>query len=36
MPLTLAQVEHAAELARLNLTVEEKERYREQLSAILE
>jgi aspartyl-tRNA(Asn)/glutamyl-tRNA(Gln) amidotransferase subunit C len=36
MKLTLAEVEHIAELARLNLTPEEKERYRQQLSAILE
>ena len=36
MPLTLEQVEHIAHLARLKLTEEEKERYREQLSAILD
>ena len=36
MALTLAEVEHIAELARLRLTDEEKERYREQLSAILD
>jgi aspartyl-tRNA(Asn)/glutamyl-tRNA(Gln) amidotransferase subunit C len=36
MSLTLAEVEHIAELARLELTGEEKERYRQQLSAILE
>jgi len=36
MTLTLAEVEHIAELARLKLTLEEKERYREQLSAILD
>ena len=36
MILTLEEVEHIAELARLELTAEEKERYREQLSAILE
>lgn len=37
MPLlTLAEVEHIADLARLNLTPEEKERFRVQLSAILE
>lgn len=37
MPLlTLAEVEHIAELARLDLTAEEKERFRQQLSAILE
>ena len=36
MKLTLEQVEHIAELAKLALTDEEKEAYREQLSAILE
>jgi len=36
MPLTLAEVEHIAALARLRLTSEEKARYREQLSAILD
>ena len=36
MPLTLAEVEHIAQLARLELSAEEKERYRKQLSAILE
>jgi aspartyl-tRNA(Asn)/glutamyl-tRNA(Gln) amidotransferase subunit C len=36
MTLTLAEVEHIAELARLKLTDEEKELYRQQLSAILE
>jgi len=36
MTLTLDEVEHIAELARLRLTPEEKERYREQLSAILD
>jgi aspartyl-tRNA(Asn)/glutamyl-tRNA(Gln) amidotransferase subunit C len=36
MILTLAEVEHIAELARLHLSEEEKSRYREQLSAILE
>ncbi len=36
MTLTIAEVEHIAELARLRLTPEEKERYREQLSAILD
>jgi aspartyl-tRNA(Asn)/glutamyl-tRNA(Gln) amidotransferase subunit C len=36
MRLTLEQVEHIAELAKLSLTGEEKEDYREQLSAILE
>jgi aspartyl-tRNA(Asn)/glutamyl-tRNA(Gln) amidotransferase subunit C len=36
MRLTLEQVEHIAELAKLSLTDLEKESYREQLSAILE
>jgi aspartyl-tRNA(Asn)/glutamyl-tRNA(Gln) amidotransferase subunit C len=36
MALTLAQVEHIAELARLDLTDAEKALYREQLSAILD
>jgi len=36
MTLTLTEVEHIAELARLELTDEEKELYRQQLSAILE
>lgn len=36
MPLSLAEVEHIAELAKLNLMPEEKETYREQLSAILD
>ena len=36
MSLTKEEVEHIAELARLELTEEEKARYREQLSAILE
>ena len=36
MSLTIAEVEHIAKLARLNLTVEEKSRYREQLSSILD
>ena len=36
MKLTLAQVEHIAELARLALSDDEKARYQEQLSAILE
>jgi len=36
MSLTLAEVEHIANLARLELTPEEKERYRQQLSAILD
>ncbi len=36
MPLTLKEVEHIANLARLDLTDDEKARYREQLSAILD
>lgn len=36
MTLTREQVDHIARLARLNLSDEERERYREQLSAILE
>jgi aspartyl-tRNA(Asn)/glutamyl-tRNA(Gln) amidotransferase subunit C len=36
MTLTLEEVEHIAELARLALTEEEKARYREQLSDILD
>jgi aspartyl-tRNA(Asn)/glutamyl-tRNA(Gln) amidotransferase subunit C len=36
MTLTLEEVEHIATLARLELTAEEKERYRQQLSDILE
>jgi aspartyl-tRNA(Asn)/glutamyl-tRNA(Gln) amidotransferase subunit C len=36
MKLTLAEVEHIAELARLLLSEEEKARYQEQLSAILD
>jgi len=36
MTLTRAQVEHVAHLARLSLTEDENERYREQLSAVLE
>jgi aspartyl-tRNA(Asn)/glutamyl-tRNA(Gln) amidotransferase subunit C len=35
MPLTLEQVKHIANLARLELTDEELTRYRDQLSAIL-
>ena len=35
MQLSLEEVEHIAKLARLELTDEEKARYREQLSAIL-
>jgi aspartyl-tRNA(Asn)/glutamyl-tRNA(Gln) amidotransferase subunit C len=36
MSLTISEVEHIAELARLALTDEEKTLYREQLSAILD
>lgn len=36
MSLTLDEVEHIANLARLRLTEEEKARYRQQLSAILD
>ncbi len=36
MILTKEEVEHIAELARLELTPEEKDLYREQLSAILD
>lgn len=36
MKLSLEQVEHIAELAKLALTDEEKEDYREKLSAILD
>ena len=36
MALTLEEVEHIASLARLRLTDDEKARYREQLSAILD
>lgn len=36
MVLSLAEVEHIAALARLELTEEEKERFRAQLSDILE
>ena len=36
MSLTLAEVEHIAQLARLELSDAEKARYREQLSEILE
>ena len=36
MVLSLKEVEHIAELARLELTAEEKVRYQEQLSAILD
>lgn len=36
MSLSLEEVEHIAALARLRLTPEEKERYRQQLSAVLD
>jgi aspartyl-tRNA(Asn)/glutamyl-tRNA(Gln) amidotransferase subunit C len=36
MPLSIEEVEHIAELARLDLSDEEKIRYRQQLSAILD
>ncbi len=36
MSLTVEQVEHIAELAKLQLTAEEKELFREQLSAVLD
>jgi aspartyl-tRNA(Asn)/glutamyl-tRNA(Gln) amidotransferase subunit C len=36
MALTIKEVEHIARLARLELTAEQKERYRGQLSAILD
>lgn len=36
MKLTLAEVEHIAKLARLELTAAEKELYRQQLSEILD
>ncbi|MEI7844441.1 MAG: Asp-tRNA(Asn)/Glu-tRNA(Gln) amidotransferase subunit GatC [Chloroflexota bacterium] len=36
MPLSLKEVEHIAHLARLDITEDEKNRYREQLSAILD
>jgi aspartyl-tRNA(Asn)/glutamyl-tRNA(Gln) amidotransferase subunit C len=36
MSLTIEEVEHIADLARLALSTEEKNRYREQLSAILD
>jgi aspartyl-tRNA(Asn)/glutamyl-tRNA(Gln) amidotransferase subunit C len=36
MSLTIKEVEHIALLARLQLSDEEKERYRQQLSAILD
>ena len=36
MPLTSEEVQHIARLARLELTDEQQEHYREQLSAILD
>lgn len=36
MQLTIQEVEHIAELAKLDLSDQEKEQYREQLSSILE
>lgn len=36
MSITAEEVEHIANLARLELSQEEKERYRDQLSAILD
>lgn len=36
MPLTMAEVEHIAALARLELSPQEKALFREQLSAILD
>lgn len=36
MTLSLAEIEHIAALARLRLTEDEKARYREQLSAVLD
>ncbi|HIE38606.1 MAG TPA: aspartyl/glutamyl-tRNA amidotransferase subunit C, partial [Anaerolineae bacterium] len=36
MALTRQEVDHIAELAKLALTEVEKERFREQLSAVLE
>lgn len=36
MPLSLQEVEHIAQLARLELTDEQKTRYRKQLEAILD
>ena len=36
MALSLEEVRHIANLARLRLTAEEEERYRRQLSAVLE
>jgi aspartyl-tRNA(Asn)/glutamyl-tRNA(Gln) amidotransferase subunit C len=36
MSLTIQEVDHIAQLARLELTTEERERFRDQLSAILD
>jgi aspartyl-tRNA(Asn)/glutamyl-tRNA(Gln) amidotransferase subunit C len=36
MPLTREEVQHIAELAKLDLSAEEEARYQEQLSAILD
>jgi aspartyl-tRNA(Asn)/glutamyl-tRNA(Gln) amidotransferase subunit C len=36
MTLSLEEIEHIADLARLQLTAEEKELYRQQLSAVLD
>jgi len=36
MSLTLEEVDHIADLARLELSTDEKMRYREQLSAVLD
>ena len=36
MPLTLQEVQHIAELAKLELTDTERERFRQQLSAVLD
>ncbi len=36
MPLTISEVEHIAELAKLSLTAEETARFQTQLSAILD
>ncbi len=36
MPLSLEEVQHIAKLARLELTSEQKDLYREQLSSILD
>ncbi|MBU1131795.1 Asp-tRNA(Asn)/Glu-tRNA(Gln) amidotransferase subunit GatC [Patescibacteria group bacterium] len=36
MPISKKHIEHLAELARLDITEEEKEKYAEQISSILE